>query len=148
MWQYHNTDEMYVGRFNKNEEHLEHGRTYKYIRKYMSKNGKWVYVYQKVKKAANTNKIYQKTVKTKSGNANVTYGNSKYSKYANLEVGKPKDNWTYDDYKEKKIKVGRTTVTASNETGTFNLRVDVDHKKKKKRAASGKSIISKLFGKK
>lgn len=146
MWKYNKTDDIYTGRFDRNDKYIEHGRTFKYIRKYMGKNGKWIYVYQKVKKANSTNKIYQKTVKSKSGNTQVTVGNSKNSKYASVDLGKPKKDWTYDDYKEKKVKVGKTTFTANNETGTLNLRVDIDNNKKK-RAASGKSIISKLFKK-
>lgn len=144
MWQYQKTEDMFAGRFNQNEDHLEH--SYKYLRKYMGKNGKMVYVYQKIKKNLNTNKIYQKNIK--AGNTQVTVGQSKKSKYAALDIGKPKDNWTYDQYKEKKVKIGKTTFTASNETGTLNLRVDVDNNKKKKRAATGKSIISKIFKKK
>lgn len=122
MWKYQDTDDMY------NNE-LYHS---KYIRKYIGKSGKPVYVYQDRKKI---------------DNVSVTKGQSKDTKYTQLEIGKAKDNWTYDKLKEKKVKIGNTTFSYSNETGTHNFRIDVDNKKKEKRISRGKSIIEKYLKK-
>lgn len=126
MWQYRNTDEIY------NDE-LYH---YKYVRKYMGKGGKPVY-------------IYQNTKSSKNKNITATTGQSVHGKYAQVEIGKAKDNWTYDDLKEKKIKIGKATFSYSNETGTHNFRVDVDKdnkkKKKEKRISKGKNVVDKLL---
>lgn len=156
MWKYQNTDDMYIGRFNPNEKHIMH---YKYLRRYVGKNGKMVYVYPKRQKS--NIKIESKTAfnngprdnqhyteiyndKTRNGVSFVS-GSNKKDKYVGISVGVPKDNY---NYKEKSVKVGKYTLNVDNDNGTFNASLHKDHDDKKKKSTLGKSILSKLFSKK
>lgn len=147
MWKYQNTDDMYIGRFDKNSDYLEHS---KYLRKYLSKTGKMVYVYNKTKNNKN-GKIkvdskmnyndgkgtYQHSTEIyndKTGNGiSLFKGSNKDHKYAGISIGTPKENYKY---KEKTFKIGNKSLHFHNDNGTLNIEFHSDKKKKGKNAVS------------
>lgn len=136
MWKYNYTNEMYDGK-----SELYHS---KYLRKYMAKSGKMVYVYPnrlknnkgKIKVDSKTNyndgkgnyqhstEIYND--KTKNG-IGLFRGSNKDHKYAGISIGAPKENYKY---KEKQIKIGNKTLYIHNDNGTFNAEIHSKRKNK------------------
>lgn len=153
MWQYQNTDEMYVGRFD-SDDYIQHG---KYLRKYVGKSGKMVYIYPKKNNEKGKLKVESKmgyndgkgtyqhyteiyNDKTKNGISLFRGSNAGDHKYAGISIGAPKSNYAY---KEKTVNLGKNKkIYVHNDNGTLNIEFHSNKKKK------GQNAVSKVLKKK
>jgi hypothetical protein len=127
MWQYQSTDELYHG---------------KYLRKYLGKNGKYIYVYPKYNNHDDgINKQQSLSIDTKNGN-NITLvkGSNKENSYKGISFGKIKD---VNKYKETNKKIGNLNINYNNENGQHNITISKENRKNRGKKAID-NIIKKL----
>lgn len=132
MWQYNPTPEIYHGLFSKWKEKQNH----KYIDKYKSKKGNWVYVYKE--KVKNAVKSLPDTIVKKANQAVNTIEKS----YGNITRNNiyDADNWSYD----RKVK----EVAKTKEWKDIVKRRDPEYVKKDANGNTKFDIDSYLFNKK
>lgn len=129
--------------FNPNPDELYHS---KYLRKYMGKSGKMIYVYKNSSK--DTKNGYQSKwtdFENKKGETLLTTekGHNKKNNFTGVSIGKGAKSRNDYKYRSGSIKLGKKEITIDNDNGKLNIYVFT--KRKKKQIDKGRSIAKKYL---
>lgn len=129
--------------FNPEPDELYHS---KYLRKYMGKSGKMIYVYKNSSK--NDKNGFQTKwtdFKNKKGEALLTTekGHNKKNNFKGVSIGKGAKSAKDYKYFSGSLKIGKKEITIDNDTGRLNVYVFT--KRKRKQVNKGRSIAKKYL---